>query len=110
MNGIIKAARRGQISNFGSKSPSNISAMRSLLRVTQNLLRATERAYSSSSTPDRKVAILGAAGGIGQPLSLLMKVRDLYINQEMLSMSLHCLAPLKCITVSGARNSRSGSE
>ncbi|CAN1809081.1 Malate dehydrogenase 2, mitochondrial [Linum perenne] len=32
------------------------------------------RGYSSDSVPDRKVAILGAAGGIGQPLSLLMKL------------------------------------
>ncbi|KAK9908813.1 hypothetical protein WJX75_003241 [Coccomyxa subellipsoidea] len=48
--------------------------MRSLLRITQNVLRAGERAYNSPANPDRKVAILGAAGGIGQPLSLLMKM------------------------------------
>lgn len=39
------------------------------------MLRAGERAYNSPANPDRKVAILGAAGGIGQPLSLLMKVK-----------------------------------
>ncbi|CAL8461916.1 g1447 [Coccomyxa elongata] len=48
--------------------------MRSLLRVSQNVLRASERAFSGMANPDRKVAILGAAGGIGQPLSLLMKM------------------------------------
>lgn len=32
-------------------------------------------AAASGSTPARKVAVLGAAGGIGQPLGLLMKVR-----------------------------------
>ncbi len=34
------------------------------------------RRFASAATglPDRKVAILGAAGGIGQPLGLLMKV------------------------------------
>ena len=47
--------------------------MRGLLRLSQQALAAS-RAYSSSSTPERKVAILGAAGGIGQPLALLMKV------------------------------------
>lgn len=31
------------------------------------------RSFFSEANPERKVAILGAAGGIGQPLSLLMK-------------------------------------
>ncbi|XAR66552.1 Malate dehydrogenase [Bertholletia excelsa] len=35
------------------------------------------RCYSWDCNPDRKVTILGAAGGIGQPLSLLMKVNPL---------------------------------
>ncbi|CAA6661068.1 unnamed protein product [Spirodela intermedia] len=35
------------------------------------------RSYGSESTPERKVAVLGAAGGIGQPLSLLMKLNPL---------------------------------
>ncbi|KAH0775274.1 hypothetical protein KY290_012411 [Solanum tuberosum] len=37
----------------------------------------TRRGFASESAPDRKVAILGAAGGIGQPLSLLMKLNPL---------------------------------
>jgi malate dehydrogenase len=32
-------------------------------------------AAAAGSAPGRKVAVLGAAGGIGQPLSMLMKVR-----------------------------------
>ena len=32
------------------------------------------RMSSSAGSQARKVAVLGAAGGIGQPLSLLMKV------------------------------------
>ncbi|KAK8579261.1 hypothetical protein V6N13_142473 [Hibiscus sabdariffa] len=40
----------------------------------KHLLR---RGYSTESVPDRKVAVLGAAGGIGQPLSLLMKLNPL---------------------------------
>ncbi|KAJ4896734.1 Malate dehydrogenase 1 [Raphanus sativus] len=35
------------------------------------------RSFSSGSVPERKVAILGAAGGIGQPLALLMKLNPL---------------------------------
>jgi len=31
------------------------------------------RGLAGGSMPERKVAVLGAAGGIGQPLSLLMK-------------------------------------
>ncbi|KAL4335395.1 hypothetical protein GQ457_07G015010 [Hibiscus cannabinus] len=42
--------------------------------VGKHLLR---RGYGTVSLPDRKVAILGAAGGIGQPLALLMKLNPL---------------------------------
>ena len=35
------------------------------------------RGYATTAVPDRKVAILGAAGGIGQPLSLLMELNPL---------------------------------
>ncbi|KAJ9671502.1 hypothetical protein PVL29_025281 [Vitis rotundifolia] len=38
------------------------------------------RCYCSESVPERKVTILGAAGGIGQPLSLLMKINPLVSN------------------------------
>ena len=38
------------------------------------------RCYSSDCVPERKVAILGAAGGIGQPLALLMKINPLVSN------------------------------
>lgn len=35
------------------------------------------RGFASDSAPERKVAVLGAAGGIGQPLALLMKLNPL---------------------------------
>lgn len=35
------------------------------------------RFYSSGGSPPRKVVVLGAAGGIGQPLALLMKLNPL---------------------------------
>ena len=37
------------------------------------MLRASARLFSSSAPAAHKVAVLGAAGGIGQPLSLLLK-------------------------------------
>lgn len=40
----------------------------------------SSRGFSSESAPERKVTILGAAGGIGQPLSLLMKLNPLVSN------------------------------
>ena len=53
--------------------------MNALRRAVSQQLRALgARTYASSSNPERKVAVLGAGGGIGQPLSLLMKVRRLY--------------------------------
>ncbi|KAA8515155.1 hypothetical protein F0562_018334 [Nyssa sinensis] len=51
---------------------------------SKHLLR---RSYSSDSKPERKVAVLGAAGGIGQPLALLMK-----LNPLVSSLSLYDIA------------------
>ncbi|KAJ4882084.1 Malate dehydrogenase 1 [Raphanus sativus] len=48
--------------------------VRSSASAKQSVLR---RNFSSGSVPERKVAILGAAGGIGQPLALLMKLNPL---------------------------------
>ncbi|KAG0519329.1 hypothetical protein BDA96_09G254900 [Sorghum bicolor] len=58
----------------------------SLLKSSAELLRRS-RGYASSANPERKVAILGAAGGIGQPLSLLMK-----LNPLVSSLSLYDIA------------------
>lgn len=45
-------------------------------RVFQSAVQVAKRTFSATaeSTPERKVAICGAAGGIGQSLSLLMKM------------------------------------
>ncbi|KAK6154293.1 hypothetical protein DH2020_008541 [Rehmannia glutinosa] len=56
--------------------------LRSVIRRSTTSSAATNtffssRGFSSESAPERKVAILGAAGGIGQPLSLLMKLNPL---------------------------------
>lgn len=54
-----------------------ITSLRSALRTDFSSSHFLRRLYSSDSVPERKVAILGAAGGIGQPLSLLMKINPL---------------------------------
>jgi malate dehydrogenase len=46
-------------------------------QIYRSVQSAIRRSYSSQSGPERKVVVLGAAGGIGQPLSLLMKLNPL---------------------------------
>lgn len=46
-------------------------------RSTSSSKHLSSRSFSSESVPERKVTVLGAAGGIGQPLSLLMKLNPL---------------------------------
>lgn len=48
--------------------------MQALYRSSIEALQLGSRAFSVSAVAERKVAVLGAAGGIGQPLGLLMKV------------------------------------
>nr|CCD74506.1 mitochondrial malate dehydrogenase [Arabidopsis halleri subsp. halleri] len=59
-----------------------------LVRSSSSAKQAViRRSFSSGSVPERKVAILGAAGGIGQPLALLMK-----LNPLVSSLSLYSIA------------------
>ncbi|WP_439952434.1 lactate/malate family dehydrogenase, partial [Klebsiella pneumoniae] len=72
---VSSAAKRTQ-QQFTASSCSSL--------LTRNF---TTSSSSSSGSPERKVTILGAAGGIGQPLSLLMK-----LNPLVSSLSLYDLA------------------
>lgn len=48
-----------------------------LTKIAATALRSTAvRSFTSSTNPAAKVAVLGAAGGIGQPLSLLCKLSE----------------------------------
>ncbi|PIA27319.1 hypothetical protein AQUCO_08100041v1 [Aquilegia coerulea] len=55
----------------------------SMLRSIETVLKRSSsshvvrRSFGSEPSPDRKVTVLGAAGGIGQPLALLMKLNPL---------------------------------
>jgi hypothetical protein len=46
-------------------------------RSAARLLSTQSRAFSTTSARQTKVAVLGAGGGIGQPLSLLLKIDPL---------------------------------
>ena len=78
--------------------------MNSLMRATRQALQMAARSYATKGgekdSMPRKVAILGAAGGIGQPLSLLMKVGQLLPLINELSMPTVVLAsrvvPCRC--------------
>ena len=48
--------------------------MQAMFGAAKQALRQGARGYAAAAKADRKVAVLGAAGGIGQPLGLLMKV------------------------------------
>ncbi|KAJ6301724.1 hypothetical protein OIU77_015939 [Salix suchowensis] len=57
------------------------SMLRSIKSLTTSpSVHILRRGYSSEAVPLRKVTVLGAAGGIGQPLSLLMKLNPLVSN------------------------------
>ena len=47
---------------------------KNITRLMTEAARGFAAASSASSLPARKVVVMGAAGGIGQPLSMLMKV------------------------------------
>ena len=53
----------------------SLDRMQAMWGAAKQAVRQGARGYAAAAKPDRKVAVLGAAGGIGQPLGLLMKVR-----------------------------------
>ena len=54
-----------------------------LARYAARSLSANSRQFSSSATRHTKVAVLGAGGGIGQPLSLLLKADPLVTSLSL---------------------------
>ena len=57
-------------------------AARTFLRQP-SLVASSSRLFSSSVPRQTKVAVLGASGGIGQPLSLLLKLDPLVSNLSL---------------------------
>ena len=61
-------------SKLSRKFDNDTSTVASMLsRSVTRALSSQSRLFSSSSARQTKVAVLGAGGGIGQPLSLLLK-------------------------------------
>lgn len=50
------------------------NAAQRVLAQSWKAMQSSAAEFSTRAAKERKVAVLGAAGGIGQPLSLLMKV------------------------------------
>ncbi|KAG6600398.1 Malate dehydrogenase, mitochondrial, partial [Cucurbita argyrosperma subsp. sororia] len=61
----------------GSTSFVNLGFEFSILTRSSSSKHLLTRSFGTESVPERKVAVLGAAGGIGQPLALLMKLNPL---------------------------------
>lgn len=61
------------------------SALRTTLRQAQ---APASRLFSTSASSYRNVAVLGASGGIGQPLSLLLKNDPLVTNLRLFDVRL----------------------
>merc|ERR1711935_773157 len=57
--------------------------------LTEVMLRSTVRTLSTSGVLAKKVAVLGAAGGIGQPLALLLK-----LNQSVTGLNVYDVNPI----------------
>ena len=51
--------------------------------AARTLATPSARLFSSSAARQTKVAVLGAGGGIGQPLSLLLKLNPLVSNLSL---------------------------
>jgi len=63
--------------------------MNSLLRAGKEVLKAGSRTFASSSFPDRKVAVLGAAGMV----DLKTAPDQIANNQSVFSTALFCFFP-----------------
>lgn len=48
--------------------------------TARNMTKSAARSFSSTTAASKKVAVMGAAGGIGQPLSLLLKLSP-YVSE-----------------------------
>merc|ERR1712126_259835 len=57
--------------------------------LTEMFTRSVTRSLSASAAVNKKVAVLGAAGGIGQPLALLLKC-----NTSVTGVNVYDVAPV----------------
>lgn len=62
---------------FSSSLPSTTATLIMFSRQASRALSSQSRLFSTTAARQTKVAVLGAGGGIGQPLSLLLKTDPL---------------------------------
>ena len=86
--GVI--AKKDMATFNGLKACNGAGSRRSVLSAAAPSVRARASRASTVTIEARKVAVLGAAGGIGQPLSLLMKM-----NEQVTELSLYDIANVK---------------
>jgi hypothetical protein len=72
---------KSEVREILTPSPSLTTSM--LARSAARVLSSQSRLFSSSATRQTKVAVLGAGGGIGQPLSLLLKCDPLVTSLSL---------------------------
>ena len=68
-----KSGPRGAAIFFTTSTTSTITTTMFARAAARSLAAPSSRFFSSSAARLHKVAVLGAGGGIGQPLSLLLK-------------------------------------
>ena len=66
------------------KDTNILFSMQSVISTTLRATKAGTRAFSKSSASNTKVCVIGAAGGIGQPMSMLLKM-----NPDVTHLSLY---------------------
>jgi len=87
---MTRASMDSRIASFnGLKACDRMEPKRNLLCVAPSTIRAGA-GRSAVIVEARKVAVLGAGGGIGQPLSLLLKM-----NEKVTDLALYDIANVK---------------
>ena len=87
---ISRASMDTRMASFnGLKACDRVASKRNVLSVAPSTVRA-RASRAAVIVEARKVAVLGAGGGIGQPLSLLLKM-----NEKVTDLALYDIANVK---------------
>jgi len=78
-----RVSQKSPITNFTNDNNLYTFTTSMLSRSVARSLSSQSRLFSSSAARQTKVAVLGAGGGIGQPLSLLLKTDPLVTSLSL---------------------------